>query len=141
MRLLIMAVMVGFSSFLASGAAAPLVSGDAASDAGLVLRLLESGSVGLSFAVSMVLAVRWLATHLLEAKDDEVKRWRELAEKNAANSEAVRELAREMVAATQNLRTTLERLDASGVHRAMLCAQVARDMHGKPGTPPTPPGA
>lgn len=143
MRIIPLAVLVSFSTFLAS-AAGPGAA-ESVSDVSLLLRLLESGSVGVSFAAAMVLAVRWLATHLLAAKDEETKRWRETAEKNAADSAAnaatMRELAREMVSATRDLCTTLERLETSATHRALMCAQAMGDMKGAAELRPKPPGS
>lgn len=88
-----------------------------------VSELLKSGSTGFVYASSMVLAVRWLFIQLIAAKDNEVDRWKKVAEQALAAQKDSSDSLRALTSA-------LDRLEKVSEARSVDCARnIDRLMH------------
>jgi hypothetical protein len=110
-RFLFLFGFVTLTSFVASGAVGEMLVGT--SDSDFLHSLLQSGSIGMTYAGATMLAIRWLGTRLLDAKDSEIQAREREIERCRHQLELTNDSHAAVAAALSSLNATLIRMDTS----------------------------
>lgn len=134
MKFLTLFVVTAFAAFVARAAG----SGADAAEAVTLSRILESGTVGATFAGTVILTARWLLVQLLAAKDKELGalerenvRLREEVDRAHVAMRDSTMAIREFADVTRRLDATMVRMEEAADRRASLCGRVVADITAK----------